>query len=582
MRGEAITWRIIIVFLQLFMVAANPIGLMAQEENIESACNESVLTKLPIKTPLTGKIPGNDWARGLKPGDVLIQNGVIRRVISKDQYRLKGLDADQRKALGQPPDDLIQIIPGDNDQAKAKKADQRRALISWIAAKRYGFLPEPKRKEIRARLEEIARKAQDLSGNMHKGKADSKKAQDRLEQMNRLLAKILIIDRDAYKDASEKVQQATFGRALNKNDFNLTESQIADKTQPFLSGKYFKTDKEKQLTMKVAQRPPIELNPQPTIRVERHQESGPTPVAVEGRIYQAEHPVFDWWEWGIRHASIVAGYWYYEVETAIEETYQIAPAPPQGVHETVEARRNRLLDGTLISKKRITEGKWKFLSWEWANGDAGSYNADDELNLLETVRFDSDTPYLPEDLWALEIAMRSYTGSGAQEGSFCRNRATSYPTGLYAFDFVCHQIGNAFMWHRRGYAPIFHWYSDVLFGVTGNQNISGCTTVFNKAMHGCIPGNMCVGNHFPYTSSAIASSWIGGTAAGGSVVGTIVSVGAVVWESLFEYAPGDGYGLELVWHPNHTIWSEAQFNSVPVNIPVQDEPTIRTEEDLPI
>jgi hypothetical protein len=157
-------------------------------------------------------------------------------------------------------------------------------------------------------------------------------------------------------------------------------------------------------------------------------------------------------------------------------------------------------------------------------------------------------------------AMYGYTPNA--DGKYCRNRATSYCLGTYGLDFVCHQNGNAFMNHRRGYEPVSHWYTWPLYGSHGNQGISSCSNWKGQAMHGCIPGNWCEGNHIPYTNPE----------------GEVISLAV-------EFAPGDGYGLESVWNARKSswIWSEARFNSAPITIPGKDDyPETLSTEDLPI
>ena len=80
-------------------------------------------------------------------------------------------------------------------------------------------------------------------------------------------------------------------------------------------------------------------------------------------------------------------------------------------------------------------------------------------------------------------------------------------------------------------------------------------------MRGCIPGNWCEGNHFPYIKPFLepVSAWIE------------------------EGAVGDGYGLSVVWHPAFGwIMSQAVYNDHPVPIQPGDDPPTTVVEILPL
>jgi hypothetical protein len=116
------------------------------------------------------------------------------------------------------------------------------------------------------------------------------------------------------------------------------------------------------------------------------------------------------------------------------------------------------------------------------------------------------------------------------------------------------------MLNRRGYAPIYHAYSSVLYGTVGNSGVSECSDWKGSAMHGCIPGNWCEGNHTPY-----------------------ISISEEPAAMVLEAAPGDGFGLDSVWAPTKDwIYSQAKYNERLPTIPIEDDQPIITVEDLTV
>jgi hypothetical protein len=386
-------------------------------------------------------------------------------------------------------------------------------------------------------------------------------AEESQKRMAALMAKLLLAERNVYRPMPQLFRQR-YGKGIDSVKEMPGEEDLSRMLLPFLNGKATAVRPVKSPPKPIRKAgagepghlPRNLLVPPPgsVIQTIEYDEVPVEHVALEGRIFVAEHPVFESWEWGIVHSSIVAGIWSQKIERKILETRQITGAGSPGGSGPQVARAS---GGTvkLISKVRRTIRTWEFIDWIWANGCVGSYSDSDKLTLTERV---SAEP--ANDVELLMRLMNSYLPD--TEGDYCLNSATAYSLGLYGVNYVCHQSANAFMSSRRGYEPVSHWYSLLLYGLHGNIGTSSCSDREGAPMRGCIPGNWCEGNHTPYIDPAEEPI-----------------------AALVESAAGDGYGLAIVWDPMHGwVASNAIYNNCPVTIsPEADLPDV-TEESLPV
>lgn len=518
---------------------------------------------------LTGSLPGKYWANGMLPGEVRVMDGVIHRAMPAPEDEFTELDDASREALGMPPKEITAIVSGDSQADADKRRAQRIQYAEWIIDKEFGDLPAERKNGVGTTILDVVGRAMEIEDSVQIEELSEERVKTIRKQYADLLAVLLITQREAYRGLPE-IQQGKLGEIVDYSLEFPSREDLAEKVLNFMDGSYLEsgiadaeTTEQPQASLghrrETLRREAIEraahppkLNLGESLRTVTLKEEPAQPVAVEGRIFVAESALADgvWPLTDLVHTNIIAGYWILEREKTIVEQYRVSP-PPNALETAAAATQRRL--GTLVSRKRYTMLNWNFHKWMWANGNAGNYTSDDELRLVERIEATND--------WGkANRALFSYTG---KNGQYCRNRATSYSLGFYGLNWVCHQNANAFMKHRRGYEPVDHWYSNLLFGSHGNYFLSGggistCATIItDSAMKGCIPGNWCQGNHYPYVWVSLRSL-------------------------LFEAAPGHGWGLADVWHRGRQEWigSQARYSSAKVSFLGKDDKAKIVVEDL--
>jgi len=217
----------------------------------------------------------------------------------------------------------------------------------------------------------------------------------------------------------------------------------------------------------------------------------------EFRVYTAEHEVIpsDWGGISLpidppRHVGVVAGAWRCFRRKATQKTWE---------------------DGQIKDTSEYTRYEERFHTWLVANACAGSFRRDDKLELKACV---SLSDY--NDLMRL-----AYGIAPTDDGKYFPMRAVSYCVGTYGFDWVCHQLANAFALRRWNLIVVTNSPFQLAFGLVGRKHISRRKDMWGGIHNGCIPGEHCYYTTVPpYATDPATSQIIAlGTSGNGSGLG---------------------------------------------------------------
>jgi hypothetical protein len=528
-------------FLQIMSVLLLTASFYVQAQEIMPTRPPRLSREEIYHTMLSGNLPDSYWARAMKGGDARITDKVVYR---RPSLLRPLVPAISRKGVAT-------LSPQGNDVTGT-------ALVDWVVNHEFGQLSSSRRDTLRNRFRSISAEAASVQRLVTEGAIAPLEGQ---KQISALLARLLRTEH-AVIGEDPLLYRQRHGVDVDSAKAMPSEQILGAGILPFIDGASLQNI---QLPRGGAAAPRrsaggLKANltnlPVPTagngIQVIEYDQMPPEYAALEGRIFIAEHPVFESWDWGIAHSSIVAGIWRLKIERKIVETREYSAGGASGSPDGQQGGVRTV--GRLISKTLHTIKTWQFYDWAWANGCAGGYANGDKLTLAERICCD------PAD--DIELLMRSlYSYTPAADSEYSLSRATAYSLGMYGLNYVCHQTANAFMQARRGYEPVSHWYSYLLYGVVGSKGTSTDPDHDVSHLRGCVPGNWCEGNHSPY------------------IGGYLEPVAAKVED----FAVGDGYGLGVVWNPTHGwIVSQALYNFKPVSIQPDDDPPEVTTENLPL
>lgn len=227
----------------------------------------------------------------------------------------------------------------------------------------------------------------------------------------------------------------------------------------------------------------------------------------ESRVYLASHPALGPMNdllddlgletTNLYHQSVVGAIAQLEGRRVrVVTRYRLRNCPGQELKPDMQSLAARLKPDTTLN----TYYRWRVISWEYANGASGTWDAADDLDLVRRAEFTSWTA-------AMQDLYRTVAGP---DGHHPRLYAASYSVGDYGIDWVCQQVANAFgvMRYNNVLNPSPLWW--MTLGLYGFQGINPRWDNFPMTHYGCVPGNICIFTSPPYAigfAEMVAVGW---------------------------------------------------------------------------